>query len=249
MNKDGWLKLHGKYERRAFRIIQKHIRKQIKAIPVTDITEATAELTIATNIKEGFAADMLKEVYQAIGMQHGDRVGRELNAVKRYSKPLFSQEFLRVISLYLLTDGLEKVVTIEKTLIEDVKVFIVQQLADGKTIQQIASKMNAGIYKWQALRIARTETTFATSFAAEQAAQITGLVLQKEWIAADDSRTRPSHAAVDNVKVDKDDTFNVGGVRMKYPGDPNAPASEVINCRCTVAYVPKRDNQGNLIFL
>jgi hypothetical protein len=31
------------------------------------------------------------------------------------------------------------------------------------------------------------------------------------------------------------------------PGDPKAPKGFLINCRCTVAYVPSRDANGRLI--
>ena len=36
----------------------------------------------------------------------------------------------------------------------------------------------------------------------------------------------------------------VGGAQMMFPGDPSAPASEVINCRCSVAYFPKENAQA-----
>ena len=36
----------------------------------------------------------------------------------------------------------------------------------------------------------------------------------------------------------------VGGALMMYPGDPSGPASEVINCRCSIAPFPKETAQA-----
>jgi len=32
--------------------------------------------------------------------------------------------------------------------------------------------------------------------------------------------------------VGMNEPFLVGGASLMYPGDPNGPASEIINCRC-----------------
>ena len=34
-----------------------------------------------------------------------------------------------------------------------------------------------------------------------------------------------------------DESFVVGGMKMKYTGDPNGGAKNVINCRCVTLYV------------
>jgi hypothetical protein len=33
-----------------------------------------------------------------------------------------------------------------------------------------------------------------------------------------------------------DDFFDVGGEKLKYPGDPRGSAGNVIQCRCAVVY-------------
>jgi uncharacterized protein with gpF-like domain len=85
--------------------------------------------------------------------------------------------------------------------------------------------------------IARTETHGAANFGATEAARETGLPLRKEWIAAQDERTRESHADADGQIVGQNDSFDVGGSSLQYPGDPSGPAEEVINCRCAIGWI------------
>jgi uncharacterized protein with gpF-like domain len=85
--------------------------------------------------------------------------------------------------------------------------------------------------------IARTETHGAANFGATTAAKETGLPLRKEWIAAEDERTRDSHVEANGQIVGQNDSFDVGGSSLQYPGDPAGPAEEVINCRCALGWI------------
>lgn len=85
--------------------------------------------------------------------------------------------------------------------------------------------------------IARTETHGAANYGSQEAAKQTSLPMQKEWLAADDERTRETHRKADGSTVGMNDTFRVGDSDLQFPGDPSGAAEEVINCRCTLAYV------------
>jgi uncharacterized protein with gpF-like domain len=85
--------------------------------------------------------------------------------------------------------------------------------------------------------IARTETHGAANYGGYGAAQETGLKLRKEWISAEDERTRQDHADMDGTIVDMDGAFNFPGYSLFYPGEPGGPAEGVINCRCAVGWV------------
>lgn len=90
----------------------------------------------------------------------------------------------------------------------------------------------------RAVRIARTETTGAvnasTLEAARLEAELLGIELHKVWVSTMDPRTRPEHFAADGQRVPLDGEFEIGDARLAFPGDPNGPASQVVNCRCAL---------------
>ena len=62
-------------------------------------------------------------------------------------------------------------------------------------------------------------------------AQAMGVKLEQEWLASLDTRTRHSHRRAPGERVRVGEKFSNG---CRWPGDPNAPYSEVMNCRCTL---------------
>lgn len=116
-----------------------------------------------------------------------------------------------------------------------------QGILQGESMDKIAKRiMNVQeMNKTQAIRSARTIVTGAENKGRQDSyarAEADGIILQKEWIATNDRRTRHSHAVLDGAVVDQDKKFDNG---LMYPGDPNGRPEEVWNCRCTVAAVVK----------
>lgn len=116
---------------------------------------------------------------------------------------------------------------------------VTQAVLQGQTVTQLAASI-AGIAAMDqraAMKAARTAITSAHSLGKlkgyERAADM-GIDVKKQWLAALDSRTRGSHRHLDGETVKLDDEFSNG---LKYPGDPDGPASEVYNCRCTLVPV------------
>lgn len=116
---------------------------------------------------------------------------------------------------------------------------VTQAVLQGQTIPQLATSI-AGIAAMDqraAMKAARTAMTSAHSLGKlkgyERAAGM-GIDVEKQWLAALDSRTRGSHRHLDGETVKLDAEFSNG---LKYPGDPDGPASEVYNCRCTLVPV------------
>ena len=111
-----------------------------------------------------------------------------------------------------------------------------QGILQGESMDKIAKRiMNVQeMNKTQAIRSARTIVTGAENKGRQDSykrAEADGIILQKEWISTNDSRTRHSHAALDGAIVDQDKKFDNG---LMFRGDPSGRPEEVWNCRCTV---------------
>lgn len=111
------------------------------------------------------------------------------------------------------------------------------QIGIGKYIRDLIPSMSTA----RAGLIARTETHGAANFGAAEAAKETGLPLRKEWISAEDARTRPDHDAANGQVVGRDEPFRVGGEALDYPGDPAGSAGNTINCRCAIGWIVDDD--------
>ena len=113
---------------------------------------------------------------------------------------------------------------------------VLQGIVQGESIPKISKRiMNVQeMNKDAAIRSARTIVTGAENKGRQDSyarAEADGIILQKEWLATNDGRTRHSHAALDGAIVDQDKKFDNG---LMYPGDPSGRPEEVYNCRCTL---------------
>jgi hypothetical protein len=248
-----WPKQQPLYERKAYRIIQKHVKRILNKIPVDNADLYNYEILINLNISNNDIFLMFKELYNTIGLDYGNKINRTLEKTTK-ANILFNEYLLKEILLFLSTDGGLKIESVKNTLIGDVINTIKAGLGENATVIDLQRAIYAIVeksqtfYKWQALRIARTETTASSNFAAIKTAQNSNLVLQKEWISVMDKRTRLDHFEINETKVELDEAFVMqSGALLQYPGDPNGTAKEVINCRCTIAFTPKRDANGSLI--
>ena len=250
-----WDKLQPLYERKAYRIVQKHIKSILNNIPYSNATLGTYEYLIDGNITEEQIYLMFKELYTTIGINYGNLVYNDLKKITK-SNILFNEYLLKEILLYLSSDGGVKITSVRDTLVADVIKAIKDSLSENATVIDLQNAINVIInksqifYKWQSLRIARTETTSASNFSAIKTAEQSNLVLDKVWISVQDNRTRIKpydHLDMNNQKQELNKPFFVGGENIQYPGDSKASAGNVINCRCTIAFVPKRDSEGMLI--
>jgi uncharacterized protein with gpF-like domain len=135
-----------------------------------------------------------------------------------------------------------------------------QAAQEGWSFDEIVRQLRVApeLTDMRARRIARTETVTSSNQAAMLYAQTSGNLMEKIWIAVRDQRTRHDHSVVDGKKLPIDEPFllnnaKVGPVLMMQPGARNqsnglaVPASEVVNCRCTVAFRAKRDSNGRII--
>lgn len=121
---------------------------------------------------------------------------------------------------------------------------ILQGLLQGESADQMAFRLTnvTKMNEMSALRNARTAVTSAQNKGrvdAMEDLQEAGVILEKEWIATKDERTRDAHAELDRVSVPVDEPFVNEIGEIMYPGDPDADPANTYNCRCTIAEVVK----------
>ena len=248
------MKYHDSYEKRAYKELRKVFKKWNNKIINNSFDDTNIKSQLSNIISSEDMFTTYYNIYFNIGVTHGLRVGRFINVelTKEFTIDKFMTLFEQNLPMYLRTYGITRIQQVHKTYLEDVFALFNKRLLDGKTLKETTAEVfkimrSPRFYKWQAERIARTETTAAANYAATQASDVSGFIMEKVWISALDKRTRDPHASSNGQRVPQSSTFSVGGDNLKYPGDPVGSAGNVINCRCTVAVVPARDRNGNLI--
>lgn len=110
----------------------------------------------------------------------------------------------------------------------------------GRLIRKYLTDSLGDIGRSRAKMIAQTEVITASNQASQYGIESTGLEYMKFWSNSGLKGVRDSHIfAQDNYPkgIRKDELFNMGnGNFMRFVGDPQGAAEEVINCRCTTLY-------------
>ena len=116
---------------------------------------------------------------------------------------------------------------------------VLQGVIQGESIPKISKRiMNVQeMNKDAAIRSARTIVTGAENkgrMDSYRRAEKDGIILEKEWIATSDARTRDWHNELDGVAKPVDEPFENAIGKIMFPGDPSADGANVYNCRCTL---------------
>lgn len=212
---------------------------------LVDQYEATGEVGAARDHHEAIErlfASMAVASVEAFGLRIVEQ-GKALGRIE--VKETFTERFRRFALSYVSREAVRRKIS---SISETTRAQIVGEVSRGYSAGQSVAEIARGIRerapalaRVRAAVIARTETHGAAQAGAHEAAKATGLELRKEWVAAEDERTRESHRLADGQTVGMDETFDVGGAAMAYPGDPDAPAAEVVNCRCVSSHIVVED--------
>jgi uncharacterized protein with gpF-like domain len=205
------------------------------------MTKGTYEALINSNVTIAEIKKMYLEIYT--------------NLVKpQYKRSLIKADidFETIIKAWLNDTAGLRIISVHQTLIDAIVGVIADGYENNLSVADITRNLQNkfGWYKYQALRIARTETTTGTNYATVLASQQSEYELEKTWISVQDNRTRrPPHSIYDHLdmngaKVDANKPFFTSGEEIMYPGDPKAKAGNVINCRCKVVFTVKEDENG-----
>ena len=192
--------------------------------------------------------DAFVRVYQRVGREFASAIYKSLTRKK--NEMLFTS-WDDWMERFALTQSGDRIVGITNTTLDRIRKVINEGVQNELGTNEIARNIreSSAMSMRRAQTIARTEVIGASNAGAVLGAESTGLDYKKEWIASIDSRTRSfangdmyDHVELDGVTVEKNEKFATStafGVEMlEYPGDPSGSAGNVINCRCTVGFIP-----------
>lgn len=235
--------------------VERALRKQVRVF--TEAYSISQHITPAI-IPAGIIESSLKQLHITAGLNGAKLTDKELN---RQLKDADDQEsrWTYVINEYLKEYGLTQLsIEITNTLRDQIKRTLVKGNEEGWGVEKMVRTLNTSSFpRWMATRIVRTETNKAANTGAMVAATDAGIELDKVWISTQDDRTRYiprnqyDHLDMNGRIVGFNERFIVPSTKsvdaMLYPGDPEASAGNLCNCRCRVVFRPKRDGEGNPI--
>jgi len=237
-------RMSAKFENRLRIELAKTVRQ------VADAYEKRGEIAISQAIDDRRAqmAQAFAANYQSVASFFGKRILKEAKSHHGadVTKAGIMDIFNNALQLFITQWVARRVTQIDRTTENQIRTLIRNAIDDGLSVPEIGKQIRDYAVPMSATRaniIARTETHTAANFGAQQGAQLTGLKMRKEWVSAQDERTRTTppdefdHADVDGQVVDMNDSFTVSGEQLMFPGDPSASAGNLINCRCAVVYL------------
>lgn len=123
---------------------------------------------------------------------------------------------------------------------------MLQSILQGESVPHIAKRLSKAVGetdKAASIRAARTAITGAENAGREDAYQLArdeyGIEMEHAWSAVMDKRTRHLHRLLDGQVRKVGEPFEVDGEEIRFPGDPEAPAHLVYNCRCALVGLVK----------
>lgn len=203
-------------------------------------------------------ANLIMKIYEVVGVYYAERTLREINRSAGKKGFGFDAEWIAQIQSFFRLHLLSKaVIPINETTKAFILKVIQQGIDDGLGSYDIARMLAVNeMTVHRAAMIVRTEAGKAVFEGEELGKEKAEFETVEEWIAANDHRTRHSHRLVDGHKIESGGKFvvpvfdgkvRVGDELMRGPGDPEASAGNVINCRCKRAATAKRDRDGKLV--
>lgn len=114
----------------------------------------------------------------------------------------------------------------------------------AETLNRIIARLNDKNLLLRGEMLARTETMMALGASRDEAlrqqiaaGKVAAQDVTKKWHSAGDNRVRHTHRVLNGKSVGIDKSFqSPSGALLRYPGDRQAPISEISGCRCWVEY-------------
>lgn len=224
---------------------EKERKEIIKSIEKVKVNESEIMKAVENVIKSRYKSkkDILTATYISTIQDFGKFTFDTIK--KQKAKTEFNAYDINIAKYVDKTTATE-VVNINDTTMNEIKEITLDAIFEGLDIESISKNIDE-LYLQQIVPnrselIARTETLSASNYGSLEGAIQADANVKKIWINTKDGKTRESHVKAGAHKpIPLKDKFDVGGSKMSFPGDFNAPAAEVCNCRCTIGYVYDED--------
>jgi hypothetical protein len=217
--------------------------------------------------------EIVRKIYKAVGLSYAKSTYKEVIRSTKVQKKSFkgipgtgtpggqinfndkwTNDILEYFRMFLINKAVVPITIESKNRIMQI---LDMGSKEGWSIERMSKELETDrLLMYRARLIVRTETAKAAYYGRRIGAEDSGFETTKEWVAARDSRTRHAHRDVDAEVIDFNGKYTVpvykgkaqvGIELMRGPGDPEASAGNVCNCRCTEAYLAKRDSNNRLI--
>lgn len=248
-------RLEKKHVKTVYNALFSQIQTVIDDIGAGGVQFATNRLHIAIGNEQ--IGPVIQEMHKDAALYFGKKTYYEIrrSAKRKVEKDGFgfSEEWVNAVIAFFRDEYFTLVQNISETTRDQLFKVLSQAAEEGwSNDDTVKALKNPEVPAWRARLITRTELNKGAFFGRKLAEDDSDWEVEKEWVAANDHRTRHSHRAVNGDVVDNDARFAVptpkGGTDyMLGPGDPTASAANLCNCRCTSATTAKRDENGRLI--
>lgn len=248
-------RLEKKYLRKVYDALFSQVQAVIDDVEADGVQTAINRLYVATG-NDGIGP-VIQDMHKDAALYFGKKTYHEIrrSAKKKVEKAGFglSEEWVNAVIAFFRDEYFTLVQNISDTTRGQLFKVLSQATEEGwSNDDAVKALKNPEVPAWRARLITRTELNKGAFFGRKLAEDDSDWEVEKEWVAANDHRTRHSHRAIDGVVIDNEAKFAVatpkGGVdHMIGPGDPTASAANLCNCRCTSATKAKRDENGRLI--
>lgn len=260
--KRGYLTQYQRVNRRFEKTFKPKILKAIKTILSSLIADIeTIGLNAARNnllltVMNEKMYEPVKRLYEKVGVYHANanyRFIRSLVAQKSRSE-FWAEQIIQYLRQNLLQYAVVKPTeTFRNALLEILEEGVTEGMSEYEIIKMLRE---SGFAETQSQRIVRTEVNRAANTGVLVSAQSFEYEMVKEWLSHRDARTRGrqpndknDHYHMNEQRVNLEDDFKdpKSGENISHPSAPGGSAGMVINCRCSMVTVPKRDDTGRLI--
>lgn len=233
-------------ERRSFRVFQRELNRQARAVSEAvalarpDEVQEAARTWLSEN-----AVDLLRPTIERLTSRSARSFGvlakRQMPDEPKREGETVEERYRRILAAWVRKNSLKQARLLTGESRRRIRRLIADAVREGLGPHEIARRLDTQLRtdnRARAIAISRTETHNASMVASQSRAEASVLTLEKEWLTNITETTRPWHRDMDGKRVKQKARFRVGPTlqgatdSMMHPGDTDASAANLVNCRC-----------------